>query len=64
VSSALVNTPGRRVSGRVDFAVSPRPTLGVEWEFALVDAKTRDLSNEAVAVITESTKNCCVTPSK
>ncbi|MGA9493600.1 MAG: hypothetical protein WBV80_25590, partial [Mycobacterium sp.] len=32
---------------RVNFASSPNPTLGVEWEFALVDAKTRDLSNEA-----------------
>src|SRR5690349_24008001 len=31
----------------IDFADSPRPTLGVEWEFALVDAKTRDLANKA-----------------
>lgn len=31
----------------IDFPGSPRPTLGVEWEFALVDAKTRDLSNKA-----------------
>ena len=38
-------------AGRIDFAGSPRPTLGVEWEFALVDAVTRDLSNEAAAVI-------------
>ncbi len=41
----------------MDFAVSPRPTLGVEWEFALVDAQTRDLSNEAAAVITEIGEN-------
>ena len=41
----------------MDFAVSPRPTLGVEWEFALVDAETRDLSNEAAAVITEIGEN-------
>ena len=38
---------------RLDFAGSPRPTLGVEWEFALVDAATRDLSNEAAAVIAD-----------
>jgi glutamate---cysteine ligase / carboxylate-amine ligase len=31
----------------VDFAGSPRPTVGVEWEFALVDRETRDLSNTA-----------------
>lgn len=40
-------------SARIDFAGSPRPTVGVEWEFALVDAATRDLSNEAAAVIAE-----------
>nr|WP_218855755.1 glutamate--cysteine ligase [Nocardioides daedukensis] len=32
---------------RIDFRGSPRPTLGVEWEFALVDKKTRDLTNSA-----------------
>ncbi|WP_099023119.1 glutamate--cysteine ligase [Mycolicibacterium palauense] len=42
---------------RIDFAGSPRPTLGVEWEFALVDADTRDLSNEAAAVIAELGEN-------
>src|SRR6478735_10440951 len=31
----------------IDYAGSPRPTLGVEWEFALVDQGTRDLSNSA-----------------
>ena len=31
----------------VDFSASPRPTVGVEWEFALVDRETRDLSNTA-----------------
>jgi carboxylate-amine ligase len=31
----------------IDFAGSPRPTLGVEWEFALVDGVTRDLVNAA-----------------
>ncbi len=30
---------------RIDFHPSPRPTLGVEWEFALVDRSTRDLTN-------------------
>jgi carboxylate-amine ligase len=32
---------------RIEFAASPEPTLGVEWEFALVDRRTRDLRNEA-----------------
>jgi glutamate---cysteine ligase / carboxylate-amine ligase len=32
---------------RIDFHGSPEPTLGVEWEFALVDKKSRDLSNTA-----------------
>jgi carboxylate-amine ligase len=36
---------------RLDFEGSPRPTLGVEWEFALIDADSRDLSNEAAEVI-------------
>ena len=31
----------------LDFHGSPRPTLGVEWEFALVDKGTRDLTNSA-----------------
>lgn len=34
----------------VPFAGSPRPTLGVEWEIALVDRTTRDLSNTAAEV--------------
>ncbi|MFC4604835.1 glutamate--cysteine ligase [Rhodococcus kronopolitis] len=34
----------------VQFAGSPRPTLGVEWEIALVDRTTRDLSNTAPQV--------------
>ena len=42
---------------RIDFARSPRPTVGVEWEFALVDAETRDLSNEAATVIAEIGEN-------
>lgn len=32
---------------QIPFATSPRPTLGVEWEFALVDQQTRDLVNRA-----------------
>jgi carboxylate-amine ligase len=32
---------------RIDFHASPEPTLGVEWELALVDRRTRDLRNEA-----------------
>ncbi|MGW4241830.1 glutamate--cysteine ligase [Nocardia sp. NPDC004722] len=35
---------------KVPFNSSPRPTLGVEWEVALVDKRTRDLSNTAAAV--------------
>ena len=31
----------------VEFVSSPRPTVGVEWEFALVDQQTRDLVNSA-----------------
>lgn len=31
----------------IDFHDSPAPTLGVEWEFALVDRVTRDLVNAA-----------------
>ncbi|WP_457207984.1 glutamate--cysteine ligase [Nocardioides sp. P5_C9_2] len=31
----------------LDFHASPAPTLGVEWELALVDQTTRDLSNTA-----------------
>jgi glutamate---cysteine ligase / carboxylate-amine ligase len=32
---------------RIDFHASPSPTLGVEWELALVDRETRDLVNAA-----------------
>ncbi|MCV7192564.1 glutamate--cysteine ligase [Mycolicibacterium brumae] len=42
---------------RIPFEGSPRPTLGVEWEFALVDAQTRDLSNQAASVIAEIGEN-------
>ena len=45
--------PASNPAAPIDFAPSPRPTLGVEWEFALVDQHTRDLSNEATAVIAE-----------
>jgi carboxylate-amine ligase len=34
----------------IDFEASPQPTLGVEWEFALVDKVTRDLKNSASEV--------------
>ncbi|MGY0501986.1 glutamate--cysteine ligase [Nocardia sp. FBN12] len=34
----------------VPFRGSPRPTIGIEWEIALVDKVTRDLSNTASAV--------------
>ena len=32
---------------RIDFHASPRPTVGVEWELALVDRHSRDLRNDA-----------------
>src|SRR5258705_7613507 len=35
---------------RVRFDGSPRPTIGVEWEIALVDKVSRDLSNTAAEV--------------
>ena len=35
---------------RLDFHASPRPTLGVEWELALVDKKSRDLVNCAASL--------------
>jgi carboxylate-amine ligase len=44
-------------SSRIDFAGSPRQTVGVEWEFALIDTETRDLSNEAATVIAEIGEN-------
>ncbi len=51
----MVSSP--RADSRIDFVGSPRPTLGVEWEFALVDAQTRELSNEAASVIAELGEN-------
>lgn len=50
--------PARRAqAGRrpehIAFNRSQRPTVGVEWEFALVDPVTRDLANEAAGVIAE-----------
>jgi carboxylate-amine ligase len=53
-----VSYPARRTQAglrpqRIDFKRSQRPTVGVEWEFALVDPQTRDLANEAAAVIAE-----------
>jgi carboxylate-amine ligase len=54
------STPTNRARAHIDFAGSPRPTIGVEWEFALVDAQTRDLSNEATSVIAEIGENPCV----
>ncbi|ORB31414.1 glutamate--cysteine ligase [Mycolicibacterium parafortuitum] len=49
--------PDGNASSRIDFKGSVRPTVGVEWEFALVDAETRDLSNEAASVIAEIGEN-------
>ena len=38
----------------VDFRPSRRPTLGVEWELGLVDARTGDLVSSAAAVVEEA----------
>ncbi|KAA0022140.1 glutamate--cysteine ligase [Antrihabitans cavernicola] len=43
------SSPGRTVP----FAASARPTIGVEWEVALVDKTTRDLVNNAADVFDE-----------
>ena len=50
--------PARRASAgqrpdHIAFNRSQRPTVGVEWEFALVDPKTWDVANEAAGVIAE-----------
>jgi glutamate---cysteine ligase / carboxylate-amine ligase len=60
VSLVPASAPTSRALAHIDFAGSPRPTIGVEWEFALVDAQTRDLSNEATTVIAEIGENPCV----
>lgn len=39
----------------IDFGGDGRPTIGVEWEFALVDKETRDLSNSASELFDEVT---------
>ena len=44
---------------RIDFRASPRPTLGVEWEFALVDRRTRDLRNEAAHLFARAKARIC-----
>jgi len=41
----------------IDFRSSSRPTLGVEWEFALVDKTTRDLSNTAADLFAKAQGN-------
>ena len=41
---------------RIDFRGSPEPTLGVEWELALVDKGSRDLSNTAAALLAEAAR--------
>jgi carboxylate-amine ligase len=41
----------------IDFRSSSRPTLGVEWEFALVDKETRDLSNTAAELFEKAQGN-------
>jgi len=53
VSSPANKATDRARRQRIDFAGSPRPTVGVEWAFALVDPETRDVANEAAGVIAE-----------
>ena len=40
----------RAVIPAIEFVGSPTPSLGVEWEFALTDKATGDLSNSAAAL--------------
>ena len=37
----------------IEFRSSPRPTVGIEWELALVDKTTRDLANHASELFDE-----------
>jgi len=37
----------------IEFRSSPRPTVGIEWELALVDKTTRDLANSASELFDE-----------
>ncbi|MFP5253038.1 MAG: glutamate--cysteine ligase [Actinomycetes bacterium] len=37
----------------IEFRSSPRPTVGIEWELALVDKTTRDLANRASELFDE-----------
>jgi glutamate---cysteine ligase / carboxylate-amine ligase len=39
---------------RIDFHSSPKPTLGVEWELALVDRTSRDLVSSAAELFTSA----------
>ena len=41
----------------IEFKRSPRPTLGVEWEIALVDPETRDLAPRAAEILEIVAKN-------
>jgi carboxylate-amine ligase len=42
------------VGVRIDFHASPAPTIGVEWEFALVDRDSRDLVSLAAELMGEA----------
>ena len=53
VSYPARRTPAGLRPDHIAFTRSQRPTVGVEWEFALVDPVTRDLANEAAGVIAE-----------
>ena len=51
---AVSSASGDRRAAASTSPARPGRRVGVEWEFALVDAETRDLSNEAAAVIAET----------
>ncbi|CAM3869304.1 glutamate--cysteine ligase [Smaragdicoccus niigatensis] len=56
IEHGLKPSPGfswARRGGSIPFADSKPHTIGVEWEVALVDKTTRDLSNSAADVLTE-----------
>ncbi len=50
VRAVLRNAEQTVVITPIEFVGSPTPSLGVEWEFALTDKRTGDLSNSAAAL--------------
>src|SRR3712207_6458549 len=50
-SARICFTRPRRCQVPIEFASSPRSTLGVEWELALVDPESRELTGAAPAIL-------------